>query len=161
MSNPDWDNAPEGATQYVVGSIYPWEKIVAGVLSYFNGSEWLVLFTSAVPRNLEIVQRPTAWDGKGLPPVGTVCEYLDAVMRWEQVRITGHAELGICFRTPIGNGECYVSLAATFRPIRTPEQIAADEREAAVADMLGLFGSTHSRDTFVMQRLYDAGYRKP
>ena len=47
-----------------------------------------------------------------------------------------------------------------FRPIRTPERIAADEREAAVAEMLGLFGGTDSRDTYLMQRLYDAGYRK-
>lgn len=50
--------------------------------------------------------------------------------------------------------------AVAFRPIRTPKQIAEDERDAAILDMericrIGDFGSGG------LAALYDAGYRKP
>ena len=48
-----------------------------------------------------------------------------------------------------------------FRPIRTPEQIAADEREAAIKEMLedaGRPDTAKTRDQ--AQLLYDAGWRK-
>ena len=54
----------------------------------------------------------------------------------------------------------YTGWERSFRPIRTPEQIAADEREAAVNGMLcydALGGSRRG----LAEALYDAGFRKP
>ena len=49
-----------------------------------------------------------------------------------------------------------------FRPIRTPEQSAADEREAAIDAMLAATTAQGSDISLrVCEQLYDAGYRKP
>ncbi|AWE83610.1 hypothetical protein CSB95_3009 [Pseudomonas aeruginosa] len=46
-----------------------------------------------------------------------------------------------------------------FRPIRTPEQIAAEEREKAVGDMaMSIQGVPYQYPT--LYALYDAGYRR-
>ncbi|MNE98933.1 hypothetical protein D3C81_1180680 [compost metagenome] len=49
-----------------------------------------------------------------------------------------------------------------FRPIRTPEQIAAEERSAAICEMSTVVGAPLSKLTVpeVLEALYDAGYRK-
>ena len=53
--------------------------------------------------------------------------------------------------------------AGSFRPIRTPEQIAADERENTIDQMINdtsiLTGIMSDRRIMAGQ-LYDAGYRK-
>jgi hypothetical protein len=49
-----------------------------------------------------------------------------------------------------------------FRPIRTPEQIAAEEREKAIDAMNKLVGDIEKIPTWrdALAALYDAGYRK-
>lgn len=145
MSQVDWSEAPEGAQAYVEG----W-----GFFRCDNGEWWTTHESQSwrrtpyqSPENFSwfgaAVWRPLAtpqWRGMqdGLPPVGTVCEYLDALNRWKEVRITGHAELGVCFRTKNGSGESYVENTVKFRPIETPERKAARERGAAVEAMKGV-----------------------
>jgi hypothetical protein len=106
------------------------------------------------------------WDGEGLPPVGVICEAANPhgddwcrciILAWD-------AECAV-FRTEIGSGYPYIYdglRIGSFRPIRTPEQIAQQERQAAIEEMDAVFSSNfegHRKDG--LQALYDAGYRKP
>lgn len=111
--------------------------------------------------------RPALWTGEGLPPVGTVCE-TNVDGTWEESTVLAHhREMAIVFRysleheahmyDPVGESQ--------VRLIRTPEQIAAEEREKAIAEMVyggcGCDQSDGTTTAFVICRLlYDAGYRK-
>lgn len=67
------------------------------------------------------------WTGEGLPPVGAVCEYFSALGEWKVCRIVAHDGLYAVFNSL---NEYGAHIADGFRPIRTPEQIAAEDREA-------------------------------
>ncbi|HHJ1495621.1 TPA: hypothetical protein ACQGQ1_000955 [Pseudomonas aeruginosa] len=103
------------------------------------------------------------WNGQGLPPVGTVCEYLDANLEWYEVEIFGidKAQRRI-FASPwmtIPYMGC--SAPECFRPSRTPEQIAAEEREKAISEMFGTLQQSPWASTLKRcEILYDAGYRR-
>ncbi|QXZ11698.1 hypothetical protein KVQ82_16530 [Pseudomonas sp. AO-1] len=106
---------------------------------------------------------PEPWNGEGLPPVGAEIE---AMMRrnmhddyaWHRAKVV-HGAL------PHSPGEVLVfglettspSWVDEFRPIRTPEQIAAEERDTAVQEMREIAGS---KNAWPFEQLYDAGYRK-
>lgn len=100
--------------------------------------------------NLELVQvteaiTNAAWNGEGLPPVGTVCEagtchHMD--MRgeieetpdtWDTVIILAH---GIASGIPVafaqGENAVTIGQSADFRQIRTTEQLSAEQREKVV-----------------------------
>ena len=102
------------------------------------------------------------WDGEGLPPVGAVCEFQNSLGSWFQVEITAIAKKGICFVQADRDGENYVcQVSSKFRPARTPEQIAAEEREKTAYIMMvdaGVDDNEWSRQLCLA--LYDAGYRK-
>jgi hypothetical protein len=112
------------------------------------------------------------WDGEGLPPVGAECEYRVLNGPWYR------CEVGYSFFD--GEHRCFVIKcphleyeqvsriepgsegSIEFRPVRTPEQIAQQERQAAIEEMDAVFSSNfegHRKDG--LQALYDAGYRKP
>ena len=175
MEKIDWSKAPEGATHWMQES-YDWLegfwKRVGAANYFYEKGEWV--FSGGKPfGHPKLIARPSpAWSGVGIPAAGSICEVrqktpCESSFDWEECRIaminTGADGLPqVC--TIDKRGDLAIYYPATdvveFRPIRTPEQIAADEREAAVAEMLGLFGGTDSRDTYLMQLLYDAGYRK-
>jgi hypothetical protein len=75
------------------------------------------------------------WDGKGLPPVGCVCEYETKFDGWQPVRIELIKSEGIAF-TWLANSQAYngldcvgVQKSGSFRPIRSE---ADKKKEAAV-----------------------------
>ena len=107
------------------------------------------------------------WDGVGLPPVGAVCEYQIAGYQ-RKVKVVAHvSEYGrklAVFQNLYEDTWSSSGCLERFRPIRTPEQIAAEERERAVQEMqaldprnmaIGMMGRTD-----FCRALYDAGYRK-
>lgn len=107
-----------------------------------------------------------SWNGEGLPPVGVVCEH-KRVNEWLKVEVfavkpnynDSHTAL-FTFDNGTWAGCAEPSL---FRPIRTAEQIAADEREAAIEEMAAIAhipGSPLMTKREVAVLLYDAGYRK-
>lgn len=108
------------------------------------------------------------WDGEGVPPAGTVCELrmTAAGSDWARAEIKFASRNVIVWdwegESPI-NGLCtgYIH-TVQFRPIRTPEQIAADERRAAVAEMADIARMATGMicNLADFQALYDAGYRK-
>ncbi|MBI7227419.1 hypothetical protein JEU54_18145 [Pseudomonas aeruginosa] len=105
----------------------------------------------------EWIDKP--WDGQGLPPIGTVCEYRHMI--WPEYRpceIRYISEESLVAYDD-AQEQFYRTCDMLFRPIRTPEQIAAEEREKAVGDMaMSIQGVPYQHPT--LYALYDAGYRR-
>lgn len=104
------------------------------------------------------------WNGEGLPPVGTVCEY-ERGRQWVKVEVFAvkpncNGSSSALFTYEDGSWNACANLS-NFRPIRTPEQIAAEERKAAVNE---LRSDMEDEGVFIDQRMaeiiHDAGYRK-
>ena len=172
----DWSKAPEGATHYLAenkkhGWFACWYK--------YGSNEWLCMSDSnrhgwiADNDDVELfepmlIKRPTtpSWSGEGLPPVGAVCE-MKYCGEWEKTEILCIGVKHVFIRQIAVTGEafeCSLNLSACqFRPIRTPEQIAADEREAAIKEIASVINIANCMDcgTHTATALYDAGYRKP
>lgn len=117
--------------------------------------------------------RPAPWTGEGLPPVGVVCEY----GKQGQVRIITHFDQTSGATLAVGQvGERGMLVLATaesgsFRPIRTPEQIAAEERERDVIAALEVMKFAHwniknteisplEKCRVYAEAMVDAGYSK-
>lgn len=133
----------------------------------FADGEWRVIKGSNahmfVP--IEQVLRPAAsWNGEGLPPVGTVCEYsIGDTDEWHTCEIRYAGAQLVVFNNETW-GDQASSSRVKFRPIRTAEQIAATERSKACDEMFGVILSIpeenrHNRSD-ICEALYDAGYRK-
>jgi hypothetical protein len=169
----DWSKAPEGATHYTPNGV----GFFAAFWRKYDGKwtdAWIIESHSwpfvhyknpCGPSHASLaVERPqpTPWSGEGLPPVGTVCEVNDARNdTWTRVdEVLASASLSdrdvAVFR--IGDYIAY-SPADRFRQIRTPEQIAADERKAAI-DEMAMIGCMADSPRSLSEKLYDAGYRK-
>lgn len=103
------------------------------------------------------------WNGKGLPPVGTVCEVRDDLENIREAEIIAHTKRG---GAPVAVYQCGDEIgaytASLFHPIRTSEQIAAEERDEAIEEMVYRFALENKptvpwRDLFA--QMYDAGLR--
>lgn len=122
-----------------------------------------------LPELFEISMRPdgSTWNGSGLPPVGTVCESNRCEGVWEQCKVLAHSELSygeqvVVFQ--VGDKITF-SNPRYFRPIRTPEQIAADNRKAEIGEMINRslednIAITIAQARIVCEALHKAGYRK-
>ena len=110
------------------------------------------------------------WNGEGLPPVGTVCEIRAHKLNdWSPATIKFAARNVIVWdweAEPALNGLCTAyAYAIEIRPIRTPEQIAAEERNSGIDAILDAYTytvgpCTHKLAYSQAMRLYDAGIRK-
>ena len=116
------------------------------------------------------------WTGDGLPPTGAVCEHhkMGGIVAegatWIQVKIVAQITddkriSPVAVFMPCDGNPPYVGQGAadTFRPIRTPEQISAEEKGRAVTDMLGIVCDPALKGRGVsnqLEALYNAGYRK-
>lgn len=102
------------------------------------------------------------WTGEGLPPVGTVCECKFAGQ--PDSHFTRVTIRYISDKHAVLFGEVETShnvVACVFRPIRTPEQVAAEEREKYLQEVGKLFEPREPYDSRTIgERMYDAGYRK-
>lgn len=107
------------------------------------------------------------WDGQGLPPAGAKC-LTDRNDFLREVTILCHGKTRTFVFDHVSQEEiCLVLKDRVFLPIRTPEQIAAEEREKAVQEMLALDEYPHGQDRGGMMSradfcrvLYGAGYRR-
>ncbi|WP_216579585.1 hypothetical protein [Pseudomonas aeruginosa] len=168
----DWSKAPEGATHWEPrGSLYleGWMRKVGNKWSYW--AEGRKVWVSGTPgcnvsaeREATFEARPQeAWDGQGLPPVGTVCEVKHRDIGWVRCEIVAHKSFSCGGLTHaiawIDENTLDQSQGLRFRQLRTPEQIAAEEREKAVGDMaMSIQGVPYQYPT--LYALYDAGYRR-
>ncbi|SDS69053.1 hypothetical protein [Pseudomonas trivialis] len=105
----------------------------------------------------------------GLPPVGTVCEAMLPSMKfqWAEAVVVWHHPDHEGSAVVVHGGGRLTGWSSTFRPIRTPEQIAAEEREKIAQNLFKVLnpGSKwHKCDDEVKDRyrhaIVDFGYRK-
>ena len=167
MSEIDWSKAPEGAEYWCE---MQWFKTIGGEwLVWCHGVNSWAAPAYKAPDNFSwwgsAVGRPIPqWNGTGLPPVGTVCE-VDHEGAWYETTIVGYdpEDGAVIFKTHERCEAPYdgYTTPAWFRPIRTPEQIAAEEREAAIDEMWRVYWQpdVHTAKE-ALGLLYDAGYRK-
>jgi hypothetical protein len=186
----DWSKAPEGATHFgpaVEGKwLACWHKNIGGQwLGWLadGDTRWGVAGNTE-ERVKQFISRPYPWNGEGLPPVGTVCEFAGGTPCPEdpfdkdlkegmKVKIIAHFGCGDftlaaftfdpenpdrgMVQVEQGNFGC-------FRPNRTPEQIAAEERDKASVELAGILAGHDQhiavRDIELAKYLYDIGYRK-
>lgn len=98
------------------------------------------------------------WDGEGLPPVGVDCEYFDGG-EWMRCEVVAHRN-----NAAVVLSDCYEPAFVSqqeLRPFRTPDQVAAEEREKAIAEMVStspMLDKGWARK--VCTALFEAGYRK-
>lgn len=95
------------------------------------------------------------WDGEGLPPVGTICEWLASGDHdWVKVTVLGHNGDDTWLKPDDGTQSFVVGNAENFRPL-------PNEREKAIQEMRN--SVTNYNNTSVIhaiEQIYDAGYRK-
>lgn len=173
----DWSKAPEGATHWdtgVGGRVPGWMRFDGGRWHWWpvDGAKcerkWFASGESHPSEAVEFIARQGAWTGEGLPPVGTVCEYRVGDGPWFECEIRyvtkpyQDCPIEVVMFPPhlkgeqtavVGTGDGEVS----FRHIRTPEQIAAEDRDKAINQMEF---DTGYLDRGAFTKLYDAGWRK-
>ena len=153
----DWGEAPEGATHY-----YPpteeWYLAEHGCVPLVWTGMWCKAFQFA-QREPICINRPAtpSWSGEGRPPVGTPVEWFSPVYGWLGGKVVGHDGAVTVIAHNDGYTGCHPH---EVRLIRTPEQIAADERESAIKEIGNMIASVGPTFRDQAIRLYDAGYRK-
>lgn len=150
--NVDESKVPEGATHwaedrrcYSTGGVQFYRQI-DGTWSYWGealGSGWRqclgpcrAVLPLPQPKSLK-------WNGEGLPPVGAVCEHFGTAdhTNWIEVKVIGHGHVrhhDVAFFEYMTGTKGYTvsySTHTNFRPLRTPEQIAAEEHQAAISEL--------------------------
>ena len=91
------------------------------------------------------------WDGKGLPPVGIVCQWNDGT-GWATVNVLGVNGSEVWVK-PEDGSESYVVNDDDFKPL-------PDDREKAVEQMFYDLPEDMRPGKDVREAIYDAGYRK-
>jgi hypothetical protein len=175
MNSIDWSKAPEGTTHFdpVDQNHLKQEGKVALMWNINDG--WVERGwqypdeLSIMPR---LIGRP-AWNGEGPPPVGVMCDVttndgynwrpMNILFRDEFVILAGEIE-GKVDRKLLRLCDADVS----YRPIRTPDQVAADEREHKIRNALtsiakslaDLHESEELTAVAIVEAMIDAGYTK-
>lgn len=116
---------------------------------------------------------PLPWSGEDLPPVGMVCvvkspgysnKRFDRFIG-QEVEVIAHDKIGsdavAVFKMEIGLDEYdyHSMIAGCFETVKTPEQIAAEERDTAIEQMILVDEKGSLSRTHFCGLLYDAGYR--
>lgn len=99
------------------------------------------------------------WDGDGLPPVGHTCERRFTEVdgsSWMGCIILAHGVKKIFIRDNAGDEFAHSLDEVEFRMFRTPEQIAAEEREKFIDELIKVTCIRRGEAGLI----YDAGYRK-
>lgn len=165
---PNWDEAPDGFDYFI---LWPHKsyfyRLIGDRYVRDNGRYALVSDVAGNPEIIVMkrqVAHEKAWNGEGLPPVGMFCEAKNDISgEWDAVdevlvhTIIGGAPTAVCKR----NDRVFLARVGELRPIRTLEQIAAEERKQSIDEMC-LHGVDAGDSTieYTCAALYDAGYRK-
>lgn len=170
MSNVDWSLAPNWCKGYgLIG--------VASMPVWFDKHHYQYLHDgrkyefedectfefSALSDIVERPKQPQAWSGDGLPPVGTICE--------ARILLPGHSnylwrrcevvyqndEMSQSELLVVDIEKTTARWADEFRAIKTEEDIARDQRESAIRDVMDI-AQVDCRVTAA--RLVDAGFKR-
>jgi len=103
-----------------------------------------------------------AWNGAGLPPVGTVCGlWFKGADQGEVTVLFIGDEVGV-FKSHAFDHEQHGDLVhyQFYQVSNSQEETDAQDRKKVLAEMTALAGGQYARRDAILQRLYDAGYRK-
>lgn len=145
---------PEGATHTLSGATIEYKKLQPGSqskwMTYIDG-EWCNTF-NANPEMYAPIQTEPEWMGGGMPPVGVEIEvkHKDATPEWARpdfykTEIVAIGKQLVIFAAEatgcetVGKIEDY-----EFRPVRTPEQIAAEKVSNQLDSDLVMYGVSFS-----------------
>lgn len=168
----DWSKAPEGATHYCTSSLdgTHWRDYSSEIGLYWHVGQWkshLATSEEILSRGSSFVPRPAQWNGEGLPPAGTVCELVcDGVNQGVVTVMYISEQFAVCKNHKHQHEQGAKTRRYKFRPIRTPEQIAAEEREKGILLMAHDCGHwwKSEKDTSclppIFSAMWEAGYRK-
>jgi hypothetical protein len=168
---------PEGATCFVEASSFNsnhFGKEVGGVEFIFciddNEPEWYEVSAISTPLSqrgaIELPEAPQEWNGEGLPPVGTVCEYQVHRSQFGKCLVMGYFE-GLVWMTSHHETSpysgCHTTLVGstlTFRPLKTQQEKDREAfidaaRKATNADVNDVVA------TDIFDDMYHAGFTAP
>jgi hypothetical protein len=161
----DWSKAPRGTTGAMRANFdsthrggktwkgkIEWLPIDGDFKDYAQGSDaWEYFAKPATP----------TWSGPedGLPPVGLEFEWRYGDHAWKKGEALYIGTIYAVLKSTEGGEQHYYLRDMQFRPIRTAEQLAAEEREQGINEMVEskIAGGLAP---WVCGELYDAGYRK-
>ncbi|HEK2618707.1 hypothetical protein [Pseudomonas aeruginosa] len=163
----DWSKAPDGATHWEPSGPEfneGWmKKERNGWFFWGLGAEWKYGDDVSAEREATFEARPQeAWDGQGLPPVGAKC-LTDRNDFLREVTILCHGKTRTFVFDHVSQEEiCLVLKDRVFLPIRTPEQIAAEERRNSILHLANLLIDSrgHCNEYSQAKAIFDAGYRR-
>ncbi|QIQ65152.1 hypothetical protein 18_00012 [Pseudomonas phage Epa18] len=172
--NIDWSKAPKGATHWEPNGpriFESWMKNEGDSWFWWDevGGKWRPSIPISEQRlgTFEARSQET-WNGQGLPPVGTVCEAIhEDINSGKPVKaeILKHHDNGLSVAffwvdAPVeAEGNLY--WAQRFRPLRTPEQIADEQRRKDIIELANVIRDAgDGNDYMLAEALHDAGYRK-
>lgn len=164
MSNIDidWSKAPEGTTGAMMAH-FDGGGTRRGDVEFIPSDEPFRSIYKEGPDSWVYHPAPSAihWTGEGLPPAGTVCEVLNNTLdrpEWERCTILFMGK----FKAIYESESCHERVAdvseswmISFRPIRTPEQIASEEREKE--DIRSLASAIHKHAVYCRLPMSDFG----
>jgi len=159
----NWEKSPEGATHFHYGNVKysaHWYKDGYFCVVGFEDKGWKQDFDPS-PKD-QYIERPKhkQWSGPqdGLPPVNTECEVETDYGVWEHGVILCH---GYDDFKPHAVAQCASGLwmeeVNGFRPIKTTEQLAAEQREASIREFMDIVG-IDCRVT--ASKAVDAGFKR-
>lgn len=142
---------PEGATHYFIeSSPKAYRKKINGFWCAYADGDWVRTSVSVPDDYYHPIQAATEW----APSTGSIVR---CGTHNRDVEILTEPELVPCVSAAcraLDNNELF--WGGQFSTIKTPEQIAAEKRDAAIKEMQRLVGSCN---TFPFAELYDYGYR--
>lgn len=109
-----------------------------------------------------VTQRPTPWTGEGVPPAGTVCGlWFKGADQGEVTVLFIGDEVGV-FKSHAFDHEQHGDLIhyQFYQVSNKQEEADAQDRKKVLAEMTALAGGQYAPRDAILQRLYDAGYRK-
>jgi hypothetical protein len=181
MNNDIWSKAQDdaefaGTIGYDQVQVY-YKNVTPRQYEYSYGGNfgWSGLVTGT-PACLPLIKRPqpAPWSGEGLPPVGTIVGHVVSgdkdypFIEWaggDKLEVIAHRDVCGAMLPIVFNLRHNTATAIQphlLKPIRTPEQIAADERQKVIADMVEALGADWptTADYVRCGLIYDAGWRK-
>lgn len=157
MTDIDWSKAPEGTT-HCMPSAQEWYKQTDQAYKWLSDGWALIANDLGEFRwSSDLIESPSPWTGDGLPPVGVEVKFSHKGQPQGVGRVLFYgAKRCIIQNTTKGQEREQAGVIAdySFSPIPTPEQIAEEERNAAIVEIGRLF---HEGGPAA---IYFAGYRK-
>lgn len=166
MNTIDWSKAPEEFDVHIKWSDGHGEFYKEKEFMFVRDGGKYAFKHDVAEMGVAVSRRP--WNGEGLPPAGIDVEFSVAGdTRWIEGEVL-YSSLYTVVISENGFEHVHHPKALKFRPIRTPEQIAAEERLheirnacTAISNALSRFHESEEPTSIsIIEAMIDEGYRK-